>query len=433
MTLTEAAELTAKIEKFVILPIGLIMFVWLVMKMINPVSTLPSAYIDPNFLCGPIPKLKIDSLEVAGEITYKCETTAGCYPEDLSKVVNVFRYDHPGQSLFALREAQQTAELLKFDKTKYTRISDTEYKWTDPSTKRTLIIETGNQNISMTTNFSDPTVDTSVGALPNLEKAKEIALQFLQKANLLTKDYSAGEKITHLVQIGPDGSFSEAPSISEADFIRVDFTRSCDMMTLDPKKVEAKELGSSLQTSLIEKDSETITTKSGTQEEVIRIPTRIYNETPYYGNISVLVGGQAESGLQNYAIYGLEYRNWLIPVLPCGTYPLISTREAVRRVQEGEASLVYLVEDGGNTVVPYTTRKIHSMTINKISIGYYDTAQKQKFLQPIYVIEGEATFANGVFGPFTYYVPAVDYDAIPPDAGRVTTEEKNGTDIIEEN
>jgi hypothetical protein len=416
MTLTQAAELTSKVKKYVLIPVLVVMCIWLFAKMLNPSPELPEDYIIPNYLCGLLPELTIEGLDVTGDIDYRVETTSGGIP-DLPEVVNVFKYDHPGQSLFALQEAQQTSELLKFDKTKFTRTSSTEYKWTDSLTKRTLIIEVSNQNIDMTTDFNDPSVNTHSGSLPSEEKAKEIALNYLQTASILTSDFAAGPKITHLIQIGSDGSLSKAPSISEADLIRVDFTRARDLITIDPELVEAAELGSTLQTELEEIDPSTITTDASGSKEVKRYPTHVFNNSPYFGNISVLVGGMKDTNTREYQVYGLEYRNWVIPVLPCGTYKLISAQEAVRRVQSGEAALTYLLEDRGDEIIPYEAKKVSSMTILEITLGYYDDWERQEYLQPVYVVSGDAQFDNGVFGKFYYYIPAIDYEGIPEDAG----------------
>ncbi len=423
MTLTEAAEFTHKAKKYILIPVGIIMFVWFVIRAIMPPTTYPPEYITPDFMCGPLPELTIEGLDVEGDITYKIETTEGGIP-DLPKVVNVFKYDHPGQSLFALREAQQTAELLKFNKDKYTRISETEYQWSDPLTKRTLIIETSNQNVRMTTDFTDPSVNTREGTLPSKEEAIQIAQTYLQSVSLLTRDFSAGPKITHLVQIGVNGQLSKAPSLREADFIRVDFTRSRDLITIDPELVEAEELGTTLQDDLINEDTTTIQPSGSSSKEVKRLPTHVFNESPYYGTVSVLVGGLKDSNTREHTIFGLESYNWIVPQLPCGTYSLISAQEAVRRVQSGEAALTYLLEKDGDDVIPYETREVVSMTIFEVTLGYYDTMERQDWLQPIYVISGDAQFASGVFGTFYFYVPAVDYKAIPNDAGINTTSEE---------
>lgn len=417
MTLTEASVLTNKATKYFLLPMLVIMVIWLMVKMAQPNTDIPDNYMNPDNLCGPLPELTIEGFDTAGDIEYSCETTAGCYP-DLPEIVNVFQYDHPGQSLYAQREAQQTATLLGFENSP-SRPNNTEYKWTDPLTKRTLIIEASNQNIDMFTDFNDPSVNTHSSTLPSEEKAEEIAQLFMQNMSLLTSDYASGPKVTHLIQIGVDGSLSQAPSLSEADLVRVDFTRSRDLITIDPEFVQADELGSTLQTELEQSDTTTITTNDSRTKEIKRYPTHVFNNSPYFGNISVFIGGQKDSNTREYQIFDLKYHNWVIPILPCGTYSLISTQEAVRKVQSGEAALTYLMESNGDEIVPYETRKVAKMTILEITLGYYDDWDRQDYLQPVYVISGDAEFENGVYGKFFYYIPAIDYNAIPENAGIV--------------
>lgn len=416
MTLTEAADFTNKAVKFIGLPIGIVIVIWLLFQILTTNPQLPDNYITPDYMCGQLPRMEIPSLQLESPTRFSIETTSGAIP-DLPQVVNVYKFAHPGQSLLALQEAQRTAELLGFEPDKYTRKNTTEYQWYKPDMKQTLLIETGNQNLILSTDFTSSSVSTYPRTLPSEEKAKIIAMQYLQKADLLYRDFSQGDQKTYLIQITASGEFREAPSLAEADLVRVDFFRDKYLITVDPALAGSDELGSSLQETLITEDPETLETNDGSVE-VKTYSTKIYNDEPLFGNITVYVGGTKDGQANgSYEIFGVEYRNWILGSLPCGTYKLISPQEAVRKVQEGEGALVHLLENGADQIIPYETKNVQEMTILDVSLGYLDTSEKQLFMQPIFVVRGEANFGNNIYGEFYYYVPAVDYESIPDDAG----------------
>jgi hypothetical protein len=423
MTLTEAAEFTNKAVKFIGIPITLIIVIWFIIRIITTGPNLPDKYITPDYLCGQLPGLELSSFELEAPTRFSVETTSGAIP-DLPEVVNVYKFAHPGQSLLALQESQRTADLLGFEPDSYTRISTTEYEWYNAEMKQTLVIETGNQNLSLTTDFTDPSVTTNSRSLPSEQQAKTVALQYLQQADLLYRDYSQGEQKTYLIQITANGEFREAPSLAEADLVRVDFFREKYLITVDPDLAESEELGSTLQEELVTENPETLETEEGAVQ-VKTYSTTVYNDSPKFGNITVFVGGRKEDNTRgDFQIYGIEYKNWIIGPTACGTYKLISPQEAVRRVQEGDGALVHLLENGEDQIIPYETKDVTEMTILDVSLGYLDTAQKQLYLQPIFVIRGEANFGNDVYGDFYYYVPAVDYESIPENAGETQEPEE---------
>ncbi|MBN2100793.1 hypothetical protein JW710_02780 [Candidatus Dojkabacteria bacterium] len=428
MTLTEAASLTKKSVYYVGIPLGAIIVIWIIIQMITPQATLPEKYITPDYLCGPLPKLELESIEQPTSNTqFNIETTTGAIP-DLPKVVNVFKYNHPGQSLLALEESKIIAERLGFAPEIYTRKSVVEYEWQNYDNGQTLIIETGNLNLNLTTDFTAPGSETYSHLLPSEENAKSIAQSYLRSANLLTDDYQDGDQRTYLVQITSSGELREAPSLSEADLIRVDFFRKEALIIIDPELVDTAEIGSTLQEKLEEEEEVTIRDEDQKSVKVKKYNTDVKNDSPIFGNISVLVGGREEEESRDFKIFGLTYQNWIISDSPCGTYGLISPEEAVRKVQEGEGTLVYLMEKNGDRIIPYASKSVSGMTILEVDIAYLDTSAKQTYLQPVYYIRGEAEFENGEFGEFYYYVPAIDYDAIPDDAGQQSPDEESSSE-----
>ncbi len=348
--------------------------------------------------------------------TFSIETKSGAIP-DLPKVVNVFKYVHE-TSLTALDDAKIIAEKLDFEPEKYARKSTTEYRWTNTEKAQTLTIETGNLNFHLKTNFSKVDPSDGTGELPSEENAKTLATEYLQSAGLMTKDYSEGFQRTYLVKLTPDKEFSEAPSLSEADLIRVDFFRKDDLITVETSMLGTKEVGTGLQEQLEKEKTSTITNPTGKGSiDVKQYSVDILNDSPYFGNISVYLGASNSDRGDRYTVYQIDYVNWLIAETPCGTYGLVSPQEAVQKVQDGKATLAYLMEQKGDRLLPSQTKNVKSMTILDVGLGFLDQSQKESYLQPIYYIKGEAKFQTGAYGEFYYYIPAIDYEAIPEDAG----------------
>jgi hypothetical protein len=256
--------------------------------------------------------------------------------------------------------------------------------------------------------------------LPNESDAKEFALEFLQQTGLLTQDYSNGYQEVIPVQITANGEFREAESIADADLVRVDLFRYKDIITIAVDESDSTGIGSTLQEQLDQQDTEYVET-NGEEIEVKTYQTKVFTNSPILGNISVYLGGDEYQTEAN--VFAINYSDWIIDDNPCGTYRLITPQAAVTKVQDGDGYLVHLLEEGGDRLVPYEEKTIKALTVYNVDLAYLDLSEEQNYLQPIYYITGEAEFSNGVFGEFYYYVPAIDYDAIPENAGEIDTTE----------
>lgn len=419
MTLTEAAETTKKAKYYIGIPLIAVLIIWMVVSMMMPQEDLPEKYVTPDYMCGQLDSFELRSLGVATSDTkFTIETTSGAIP-DLPEVVNVFQYIHQ-PSLSARDDAKTIAENLGFDPEGMLRKSSSEYQWRNSSKSQTLTIETGNLNFDLVTDFTGGNINTYAERLPSEENAKTIAMDYLRDVGLLTTDYQNGFQRAYLISVTSSGEFRQAPSISDAQLIRVDFFRQQALVTIETEDEGIGGLGSTVGTEL-EKEKSTTITRDGESVEVKKYTTDIMNDSPIFGNITVFIGGTSEKNSSNYEIFGISYRNWILEENSCGTYKLITPQEAVRRVQEGEATLVYLLGAGEDKIVPPESKSVTEMRILEVGVSYLDRSIKQDYLQPIYFIKGEAQFSNGTYGEFYYYVPAVDYSSIPENAGTAPT------------
>lgn len=419
MTLTEAASFTRRALKIFGISVGLIFVGWIIIRLINPSLNVPADYLEPNNMCGVVEELSLTSLEIDTPSTnFDIETASGAIPK-IAEVVNVYKYTNPGHLPWSLEQAQMKAEDLDFSPEGYTRTGSTEYKWTNSENSQTLIVDTSSQNFTLTTDFQGSNIDTYSQYLPTETDAKEFSLNYLTQLGLLTNDYKDGYQEVIPIKILPNGEFREEESIADADLVRVDFFRFKDIITIESESESIGGLGSTLQEQLEDQDAQYMETADGEEIEVKTYATKVLNNNPALGNISVYVGGH-KSGTRSIA-FGISYINWIIGDTPCGTYSLISPQAAVKKVQDGEGHLVYLMEEDGDRLAPYEESSISEITVYNVELAYLDLAIEQNYLQPIYSVTGEAKLSNGTYEDFYYYVPAIDYSAIPDNAGQTTT------------
>lgn len=419
MTLTEAAHWTKKLIWFVLA--GFVLFVFLVILLVNRTRTqqLPQ-YLFPDFACTPTAdeflrhKLEIDPINYtleSSENAFTLETQTGRVAQ-LPEVINVYRYNNPGQYLTVQDDAKKLAEELAFQPERMQRVGTTMYRWSD-NYHRTLTVQARNFVFEFKFDFTRPQARPPEGDLPSEDDAKRIARDFLSQAGLLYKDYSRNTPAVMDITIQPDGSFREGKYKQETDLIRVDFVREASMITIPSNVTAAQDIRNMLERQGHRSIEEDIQTPDG-PVTLYKFNTPIVTQNDYKSNISVYVGARHEEirGRNINRIYGIDYKNWIIEPEYCGTYKLLDPAQVLTYVQNQEASLVYLNEKDGDNVLQDGTKNVRNFTIKDINIVYYDAPYEQEFLQPIYAITGEATFTNGQKGPFIFYYPAIDYNFV---------------------
>lgn len=419
MTLTEAAHWTKRLIWFVLA--GFILFIILVMVILNRTRPqhLPQ-YMFPDFACTATKeeflehRLSIDSINYTLESSadaFTLETQTGRIAQ-LPSVINVYRYDNPGQYLTVQKDAESLAEALNFQPERMQRVGTTTYRWADDY-GRTLTVQARNFVFDLKVDFSRTSARPPSGDLPTEEEAKTTARDFLSSQNLLTRDYLRNNPETIDITIEANGTLREGKYKQETDLIRVDFFREASMMTIPSNVVNAEEIRNMLERQGHRSTTEDITTPEG-RITLFKFNTPIVTNNDYHSNISVYVGGRSSDlrGRNIARIYGIEYKNWILEPEYCGTYQLLDPAQVLTYVQNEQASLMYLNEKDGDNVLQDGTKNVRNFTVKDINIVYYDAPHEQEFLQPVYAITGEATFTTGTTGSFVFYYPAIDYNFV---------------------
>ena len=331
--------------------------------------------------------------------------------DSLPRIINVYKFSNPTQSLSSQADSKILAKKLGFNPDAVIRRGTESYVWVDRDTSRTLEIQAKNLNFTLKTDAQYIRTKAKSGALPTEQEAKSKAVNFLRSLGFSSDDYASGTPTTTLIDVNPDGSFSQAASLSEAELIRVDFKRSKSMITIASDIVGAESMVASLTRKLGEPTEETPIINDE-RITVYTFNTSVTTTNPNKSNISVYIGVKEKSSDTLAGIYQIDYVYWPIQETNCGTYELVSPQYAIQQVQSGNGSLVYLNKVGGDDVVNYIPKKVTKFSVFYINLTYYESLEEQEYLQPIYVVSGEAIFDDGSKGEFDYYFPAINYTSV---------------------
>lgn len=343
-TLTETAYWTRKGVKWG--TIALVTFIILrtgfkigknIWRQIHPPPPPP-----PTVSFGKLPKLIFPEEKITGEksqLSFRLETIEGTLPK-LPTIGRVYFMPIKEPNLLDLERANLLARKMGFQN-QPEKIRENLYRWREGNT--TLEININTLNFHLFYDYSqDQEVFTSKNLPTNQQAAQEVK-NFLTTNGLLTEDLSQGIaefeylRFTALELI-------PAPSLSEADFIRVNLFRAplSDLKILppNPKKSLISFLFSGSRTP---------------EKRIIEI---------------------------NYTYFPIEKEIW-------ATYPLKPINQAWNELQAGQGFIANLGTNENKQII-----------IRKIYLAFYDSPTPQQYLQPIYVFEGD----NNFFG----YVPAID-------------------------
>lgn len=414
MTLTEAAFWTKRFGVIVIVFV-FVVFIILFFLFRSYTGQLPPEYLEGNFACTDTKQefldniLTIPALELLedSELNFNLETVTGKY-DDLPRVVNVYRYTNLGQILNSQAEAKVLAKKMGFDPDRIVRRGTAEYIWVDNGTQKSLSINARDLNF---------TLKTSANKIRNLRKDMDLpseadaiasARSVLRSLGVLDDSYDEVQPSIHLIDINPDGTYSEADSLINAELIRVDFHRKIPMIKIATNLENAQNM---VQT-LVDRNMSYEVGKKLTEDgaiETYNFSTLITYQNPVKSNISVYIGPKDEKAESLEDVYQIEYRRWDIEPEPCGTYELVPPSNALQRIQNGEGSLV-LLDYAQDEVKDYEPQTVKRFNVFDIFITYYESTIEQLYLQPIYMITGEAELKNGEWVDFHIYYPAISYE-----------------------
>jgi hypothetical protein len=422
MTLTEAAFWTKRVGIIIAGAAGIFVIVAIVLTSISE-PPRPPEYLEANWACTETKEeflenvLEIPSLEVNtdSENVFEIQTDTGRVDELSSlEVINVHKYKIKTQQIDSLIQAKDIATKLGFEPEKVFRKGTTDYIWTNSSISRSLDVNAQTLNFIMTTDPGYVRELAREKALPTENEAIALAKNAIRKLEILQSDYNyndAGNITTHLIDINPDKSFSEAPSLAEAELIRVDFHKTKPMISIRDNIQNSNAMINSLNKIIGDAQEEEIIINEK-RITVYNYSTIVTYPNPATSNISIYVGPEDINSRTFPDIFRIDFTYWPMEQESCGTYELVSPSYAIDKIQNGEGSLVYLNDKNGDEIEEYQPRSVEKYVIYNIDIAYYESFNQLAFLQPIYVISGEADFKDDSRGEFHFFYPAINYDIV---------------------
>ena len=221
------------------------------------------------------------------------------------------------------------------------------------------------QNFSLSTNLDYLGIQLPPGTAPSPESAKREILNFLSRHDLASAALGGSQKKTTFVRINR-GSLEKVESVSQAQLTRVDFFK---IINIDNQNY--KVLGPHPREGL-------------TQSLVAGAPRSPDNRIPF-----------------------INYQNWEIKTDEGSTYPLLTSTEAWKKLEEGKAAVVHLKPQKAGPYQNPALPKVEKVRIQEISLAYFESPSPQKYLLPIFVFEGLAEVRGEAPWEVIVYLPAV--------------------------
>lgn len=334
-SLNETVGITRKILAVLAMAIGALVLVALIVNIARSIkeALYPTPVPPPTVAFGKLPPIIFPQNTLDGKFHYSLNTVTGDFPNFPDRVT-IYKMTQPTSSLLDLQNTQDLITKLNFDPSTQQQVSDTVYSWmdTDPLPK-TLAVNISTKNFTISSDFLTNTDVINTNNLPQSADAITMAKEFIQSLyGSFPSDIDTNKTKTSLF-FSDNGSLASAISLSNAQFMRIDFFQS----------------------------------------NVQNIP--IYYPQPTQSLMHLMVEGETD----NPQIVEAQFTHKSIGS-DHATYPIITAQQAFDAVKNGQAYIA-----SGN---PQNTNII----IRNISLGYYMGDFNEKYLMPIVVLQGDDGF-----------------------------------------
>ena len=383
--MTEAARGT----KFLLKAVGVLFTIFLTIKVstdviqaIFPARPRTSPLPTPTLTFGKLPSLRIDYLQIPTDQspTVELDLVEAELPSK-PRQVKIFPVSKAPYGFLALDRAKEQAKLFYFEDEPQ-KTSANELIWT--GINRSLHMDPASLNFTYQYDYQiDPSVFIT-GQFLSQKAAEEYSINIMNSKRLLGggtfyqgargKDLAKGEHMVSLLSFR-DGKLVTAGSLNEISAVRLDFYREAidDMAVVPPRY---KESLVNILVSAAKDDSR----------------AKLYRQ-----------------------ILALNYTYWVVNYQSFGTYPVISSTQALEIFRGAPLqSLVYLrpVNAAFDEQINAQSYTPQSLTVRNVFLAYYDSEEHQPYLQPVWVFLGKAQVSESGEFEFAAYIPAISSEWI---------------------
>lgn len=349
--------------------LALFSIVAIVIVLISPITKTIARTIFPPKDLPTVAYGKLDKLSFVSKLTgveppkYVLNTKTGRLPADLQTKMTVYKYKEAGLSFEAGKKAQEDALVLGYSpKDLITDLKGDSYAWRNPIYGGVLEIEINSKAIRLLTPLARIGLLYPSGGLTKTQASKVATDLFTQLNRFDDPLYQNG---TQNIVLGRWRGTQVVETIStlEAQIARVDFFRAInDFPILGPDA------------------------KKGMLHAFVKIP------------------GNKQDPL-NYPQVEAYY--WELDEESTATYPIITVQQAWNQVSTGAGIVSNITSKTQSPFEEAEQVEVKEVIVNDIYLAYYDNTSAQKYLQPIYVFEGNYNAAKGEAGTITIYYPAI--------------------------
>src|SRR3989344_1903514 len=339
-SLTETAKLTRKVIRYGAVAFVAISILWFVGG--APISYYrvlsPPAPAAPTMDFGLLPAVIFPKENGRPKMTLELPT--GVIPEFPDRM-SVYYAPTKRSGFLDAQKAIDTARSLGFTFNPDIR-SEINYVWTnqDPLSSR-LQMDIVSGHFVMTRVWQNNPALLSLTNFASNRQVVDDVTNFLRKADLVPNDVTAGPLPAYLKAVS--GKLVPTISLSEADFVQIDFFRN-NLETIDKE----------------------------TKKVVSSYP--FYRLDPDFGLIRAIESGSKDSSDKVVELY---YNYTIVNYTRSGTYP----------IKTGDAAWQEFSSGGG--FVTDKSKKSGTVAIRRVLLGYFDSPS-QNYAMPIYIFLGDS-------------------------------------------
>ena len=300
----------------------------------------------PDTAFGKLPAINFPDERGEKPASFQLETIEGSLPTDFPESEKVYFIPQIGGKFLSLDKATALAKTVGFQ-SQPRKINENVYQFDNSVRNTTLKINVLTENFEYSYSYLADQTLINPQTLPSEIEAIRIAKSFLTRISKLTNELQEGEHRSSYWKISTD-HLTRADAPAEADFIRIDIFR---------KEVDEK----------------------------YPIASPWANQSL----VSILISG---IDIQSDKVVEVKYTHFPADFEKHATYPLKGIQQAWEELKSGN---FFLASSGEYQVG-------NNVKIRKVSLGYSDLPSSAKFLQPIYIFQGD--------GNFWGYVPAISVE-----------------------
>ncbi len=330
-TLSQATREAKSILKWGAILLGLLIAIFSITRIVSIIKQNLTPPPLPTVAFGKLPSITFPDNKNNKKFSYSIDTIAGFLPT-LPDRIQIYRIEEEKPDLLAFDKMQSRVSKVGF--TSNSQVAENTYQWTDNSTLSRKITANifSTQSFNLSSSFLTDTPIQPIANFLDQNGAINTSEKFLSDMSYLPNDLDVGKTKTSLFSI-KDGVLNPTTNSLNAKIIRVDFF----------------------------------------QGNVNKLP--IYYDDPYTSVMTLFVAVvQAQP-----QIVQANFNHQSI-AKDSEDYPLKTIDEAYAQLKKGKA---YISSYSGNDT---------NILIKNVILGYYIGKDKQDYLMPIIVFEGNNGF-----------------------------------------